>query len=637
MKKVGRNAPCTCGSGLKYKKCCGKNNVIVFNPVQLEQELEELIVELIDFSFSNFGEGLENITLDYLTKFSINADHEGEVYVKLLFPWLAINERIKNNQTIFEIFAKNRMKKIRNSQVRKAFLSWENAIMSIFEVVDIDRSEGKITACNLLENKSYKILYGDTDSLEIGTFILGTLLPLIQNGIFMFTAAEMPAHSRTRIDEILPKYNFEDGSMIELYPEILANFFSEPDQEFEWADPSYVEVANQLNYHLANKGLDEDTINDAILFWNYYCTRTQPRIMKINAYVAAMDYFVGQTIAMDYYSTQAELAKEYSVSTATISSHFQSFLYELEEIEAQANQDENFLGEPIISNRNLSFDAEKTMRDIQRNINEKDFDSFEDLEAFLNGMMINGTIDDVAPNQSAEDMAFDLIVSAQGKRGKERKKLINQALQLDPEQIDAYILLANDESNLRKRHELLLKAIKIGEKQLGPSYFNEHKGRFWGMIETRPYMRAKEQLAFLLEEMHQPNEAIKVYRELLELNPDDNQGVRSDLLRLYIEEEKFDEALSFIESFGEYPEVDFLYSHVLIHYRMKGYTPELKRLMKKAEKSNPYVVDYLTRKKKIPNARPEYIQFGGESEAIVYVQNNYYLWGGTEELLKNFI
>ena len=23
-KKVGRNEPCTCGSGKKYKKCCGK-------------------------------------------------------------------------------------------------------------------------------------------------------------------------------------------------------------------------------------------------------------------------------------------------------------------------------------------------------------------------------------------------------------------------------------------------------------------------------------------------------------------------------------------------------------------------------------------------------------------------------------
>ena len=25
-KKVGRNDPCPCGSGKKYKKCCGKNN-----------------------------------------------------------------------------------------------------------------------------------------------------------------------------------------------------------------------------------------------------------------------------------------------------------------------------------------------------------------------------------------------------------------------------------------------------------------------------------------------------------------------------------------------------------------------------------------------------------------------------------
>lgn len=24
-RKVGRNAPCPCGSGLKYKRCCGKN------------------------------------------------------------------------------------------------------------------------------------------------------------------------------------------------------------------------------------------------------------------------------------------------------------------------------------------------------------------------------------------------------------------------------------------------------------------------------------------------------------------------------------------------------------------------------------------------------------------------------------
>ncbi|MDD3581156.1 MAG: SEC-C metal-binding domain-containing protein [Desulfobacca sp.] len=25
--KIGRNAPCPCGSGLKYKKCCGKDDI----------------------------------------------------------------------------------------------------------------------------------------------------------------------------------------------------------------------------------------------------------------------------------------------------------------------------------------------------------------------------------------------------------------------------------------------------------------------------------------------------------------------------------------------------------------------------------------------------------------------------------
>ncbi|HOB43391.1 MAG TPA: SEC-C metal-binding domain-containing protein [Bacillota bacterium] len=27
MKKIGRNAPCPCGSGKKYKKCCAQPNV----------------------------------------------------------------------------------------------------------------------------------------------------------------------------------------------------------------------------------------------------------------------------------------------------------------------------------------------------------------------------------------------------------------------------------------------------------------------------------------------------------------------------------------------------------------------------------------------------------------------------------
>ena len=27
MKKIGRNDPCPCGSGKKYKKCCGRQDI----------------------------------------------------------------------------------------------------------------------------------------------------------------------------------------------------------------------------------------------------------------------------------------------------------------------------------------------------------------------------------------------------------------------------------------------------------------------------------------------------------------------------------------------------------------------------------------------------------------------------------
>ncbi len=32
MSKIGRNEPCPCGSGLKYKKCCGKNRIMNEKP-----------------------------------------------------------------------------------------------------------------------------------------------------------------------------------------------------------------------------------------------------------------------------------------------------------------------------------------------------------------------------------------------------------------------------------------------------------------------------------------------------------------------------------------------------------------------------------------------------------------------------
>ncbi|HXY17585.1 MAG TPA: tetratricopeptide repeat protein [Gaiellaceae bacterium] len=69
-------------------------------------------------------------------------------------------------------------------------------------------------------------------------------------------------------------------------------------------------------------------------------------------------------------------------------------------------------------------------------------------------------------------------------------------------------------------------SVAAGERALGPRIFAEGAGYFWGLVETRPYMRARAALAALLWKLGRREEALEHARELLRLNPNDNQGIR---------------------------------------------------------------------------------------------------------------
>lgn len=73
--------------------------------------------------------------------------------------------------------------------------------------------------------------------------------------------------------------------------------------------------------------------------------------------------------------------------------------------------------------------------------------------------------------------------------------------------------------------------------------------RFWGILETRPYMRALMGLAQTLVELGRVNEALAQFRELLRLNPNDNQGVRYPLLSELVRAQREDEAVAYVENF----------------------------------------------------------------------------------------
>ena len=153
------------------------------------------------------------------------------------------------------------------------------------------------------------------------------------------------------------------------------------------------------------------------------------------------------------------------------------------------------------------------------------------------------------------------------------------------------------------------------------------------MIETRPYMRAKAGLADCLYAKKEVDKAIEIYEEMLELNPNDNQGIRYLLSTLLLSKNDLTKFQSFIENSEEEDCAVWNYNNALYHFKKFGQTAKSDKELQKAYKSNEYVIDYMLGVKEMPSEQPQYIGRGDENEAISYVNGAWSIWDKTPEVL----
>lgn len=208
-----------------------------------------------------------------------------------------------------------------------------------------------------------------------------------------------------------------------------------------------------------------------------------------------------------------------------------------------------------------------------------------------------------------------------------RIALAREALSLSAQCADAYVLLAQEESVTVKRAlELYKQGMEAGERALGAKYFRENSGHFWGLLESRPYMRARQGLAETLWRLKQYEEAVEHYRELLHLNPGDNQGNRYALLDLLIQIERYEEARTLLKQYGDEWSAVWLYSRALLEFQKRGASATAKKILQQAVEENPFVPAYLMGQKRVPNRQVDYYGWGDESEAIYYASEHLNHW-----------
>jgi tetratricopeptide (TPR) repeat protein len=198
-----------------------------------------------------------------------------------------------------------------------------------------------------------------------------------------------------------------------------------------------------------------------------------------------------------------------------------------------------------------------------------------------------------------------------------RVERARKALEICPDCADAYVVLAENAKNNKEALELFAQGVAAGERALDAEAFRENVGHFWGVLETRPYMRAREGLACSLWTMGRRDEAIGHIQEMLRLNPNDNQGVRYTLAAWLLAEKRDDELAQLFKQHDE-PTTYWAYSRALLAFRQHGDTPESRALLQTARKANRHVPDYLLGRKPLPRHHPDAYSRGDRSEAIFY-------------------
>ncbi len=207
-----------------------------------------------------------------------------------------------------------------------------------------------------------------------------------------------------------------------------------------------------------------------------------------------------------------------------------------------------------------------------------------------------------------------------------RLSLAHQALATSPDCADAYVLLAEEEADsLARAADTYRQGVAAGERALGPVYFQENRGHFWGLLETRPYMRAREGLANTLWSLQLRAEAVEHFQGLLALNPDDNQGVRYSLLNLLLEADRLVDAAALLKQFKD-GMAEWRYTGALLAFHQQGASPAATRRLKAALKGNKFVPLYLTGRKRIPAHLPPYYGVGDEAEAVHYAHRYLNHW-----------
>lgn len=248
------------------------------------------------------------------------------------------------------------------------------------------------------------------------------------------------------------------------------------------------------------------------------------------------------------------------------------------------------------------FDTERLLRALDRLQAQRTFVDPEDLQRFLDAWK-GRPLDEVSREagsdvqEEAQEWAFQAL---EAPSPAEARELAAKALALDPSNIDARHAAALHGGQGPEETADRLKVVAVeAEQALGGDFIQAEKGRLWGHLPARPYLRARMALAVLLEHSGKPREALAHFEALMRFSQGDPQNVRAHLARCQAVLGRFPALRQTLEAFPGEAGAVWAWLRVL-ERQQSGPEREAKVALGEARGRNPHVEAFLTARAKPP-------------------------------------
>ena len=248
-------------------------------------------------------------------------------------------------------------------------------------------------------------------------------------------------------------------------------------------------------------------------------------------------------------------------------------------------------------------ETEKIMREFEKFVKKNHLETLMESEDGLNEVFqrfmkdYNGKISAGPVSLEPADAYECMNAAAHAETKEEALKYAKKALKYDKNHLDAEVMIAEltetDTEALRKKYDKLMKKAETYLESIG-CFDEDSIGHFWGMTETRPYMRLRFSYIQLLVSMGKFRLSVAHCEDMIRLCQHDNLGIRYYLMALYAHFEDEVQAQKLFKKYNGEQETLMLLPLITLYYKLDDYT-KAKKYLKTLCRINPETKDFFSR------------------------------------------